>query len=140
MYDAPDGFVGLYVHSFTLSNLRIPVPKFVCEVLDYFRMHLSRLNLFGYAKLTTFFIMCKAYSGEPMVELFKGFRNLFPVRDWLTLAKRSEAEVPTILLKPISCLEDRKEMLSKANKLDKKNFKDKIPPFISETLMYQHLA
>ncbi|GJR83988.1 hypothetical protein Tco_0154773 [Tanacetum coccineum] len=33
IYDAPDGFVGLYTHSFTLENLRLPLPKFFCYVL-----------------------------------------------------------------------------------------------------------
>ncbi|GKA15700.1 hypothetical protein Tco_0695447 [Tanacetum coccineum] len=32
------------------------------------------------------------------------------------------------------------KLLSKDNKWDKRNFKDKIPPSISETLMYQRLA
>ncbi|GJW68944.1 hypothetical protein Tco_0123368 [Tanacetum coccineum] len=81
------------------------------------------LNPFGYAKLTTFIILCKAYGGEPTVDLFRGFLNLCPAEDWLTFAKREYFE-----------------LLSKANKLDKKTFKDKIPPSIFETLMYQCLA
>ncbi|GJU63977.1 hypothetical protein Tco_1245812 [Tanacetum coccineum] len=64
MYDALKGIVGLYVHFFTLSNLRIPLPKFVCE----------------------------AYGGEHTVDLFRRFLNLSPIEDWLTFAKRSEAE------------------------------------------------
>ncbi|GJW89304.1 hypothetical protein Tco_0164644, partial [Tanacetum coccineum] len=37
----------------------------------YFKVHISRLNLFGCAKLTTFIIMCKAYGCEPSVDLFR---------------------------------------------------------------------
>nr|GFA60400.1 hypothetical protein [Tanacetum cinerariifolium] len=34
IYDAPDRFVCLYTHSFTLSNLMLPLPKFFCYVLE----------------------------------------------------------------------------------------------------------
>ncbi|GJX18702.1 hypothetical protein Tco_0221379 [Tanacetum coccineum] len=50
--------------------------EFFCEVLEYFKVHISRLNPFGGAKLTTFIVMCKAYGCEPTVELFQGFINL----------------------------------------------------------------
>nr|GEY71253.1 hypothetical protein [Tanacetum cinerariifolium] len=70
------GYVGLYTHLFTLSNLRIPLPKFFCEVLNYFKVHILRFNPFGLAKLTTFFVMCKAYGGEPNVNLHQDFLNL----------------------------------------------------------------
>ncbi|GKD91568.1 hypothetical protein Tco_1367075 [Tanacetum coccineum] len=33
IFDAPSGYVGLYTHSFSLSNLRLPLTKFFCEVL-----------------------------------------------------------------------------------------------------------
>ncbi|GJT39937.1 zinc knuckle CX2CX4HX4C containing protein [Tanacetum coccineum] len=92
IYDAPDGFVGLYTHSFSLANLRLPLPKFFYDVLEYFRVHLSRLNHFGYAKLTTFAVMCKAYGGEPSVDLFRGFFNLYPSWEWLAFAKRPEED------------------------------------------------
>ncbi|GKC58128.1 hypothetical protein Tco_1085726 [Tanacetum coccineum] len=94
-YDALDGFVDLYTHSFSLANLRLPLPNFFCDVLEYFRVHLSRLNLFGCAKLTTFAVICKAYNDEQSVDLFRGFFNLYPGGEWLTFAKRPQADVPT---------------------------------------------
>ncbi|GJT84001.1 hypothetical protein Tco_1058343 [Tanacetum coccineum] len=94
-YDALDGFFNLYTHSFSLENLRLPLPNFFCDVLKYFRVHLSRLNLFGCAKLTTFAVMCKAYGDEQSVDLFRGFFNLYPGGEWLTFAKRPQADVPT---------------------------------------------
>ncbi|GKE29855.1 hypothetical protein Tco_1445239, partial [Tanacetum coccineum] len=100
--------------------------------------------------------MCKAYDGEPSVDFFRGVFDLFPGEDWLTFTKRPEADVPTIFLKPITQIEDRNgrvfyvqdtivssgysEFLSKANMLDKRTFKDKIPSSINETLMYQQMA
>ncbi|GJX61358.1 hypothetical protein Tco_0294258 [Tanacetum coccineum] len=80
IFDAPPGYVGLYTHSFSLANLRLPLTDFFCEVLQYFKVHISRLNPFGCAKLTTFIIMCKAYGCEPSVDLFRppffSFANL----------------------------------------------------------------
>nr|GEU74212.1 hypothetical protein [Tanacetum cinerariifolium] len=61
IFDAPLGYVRLYTHFFTLSNLRIPLPKFICEVLNYFKVHISHFNPFELAKLTTFATMCKVY-------------------------------------------------------------------------------
>ncbi|GJS20596.1 hypothetical protein Tco_0449228 [Tanacetum coccineum] len=71
VFDAPPGYLGLYTHSFSLANLRLPLTEFFCEVLEYFQVHISRLNPFGYAKLTTFVFMCKAYGCEPSVDLFR---------------------------------------------------------------------
>ncbi|GJT88245.1 hypothetical protein Tco_1069962 [Tanacetum coccineum] len=76
VFDAPPGYVGLYTHLFSLANCRLPLTEFFCEVLEYFQVHISRLNPFGGAKLTTFVVMCKAYGSEPTVELFWGFFNL----------------------------------------------------------------
>lgn len=59
--DAPEGFMDLYINSFTWSNLRFPLPKLFCEVLNYYQVHISRFNPFGLAKLTTFAVFCKAY-------------------------------------------------------------------------------
>ncbi|GJX59222.1 hypothetical protein Tco_0290612 [Tanacetum coccineum] len=108
IYDALDEFVGLYTRSFSLTNLRLPLPKFFCDVLKCFHVHVSRLYPFGCAKLTTFAIMCKAYGGKPMVELFRGFFNLYPGGQWLTFAKRLEKDVPNVLPKVITRIEDWK--------------------------------
>nr|GEX54970.1 hypothetical protein [Tanacetum cinerariifolium] len=54
IFDAPLGFVGIYPDHFTLANLRIPIPEFVCEdVLD--NMLNSRTR-----KLTSTFLKAKA--------------------------------------------------------------------------------
>ncbi|GJZ94288.1 hypothetical protein Tco_0666491 [Tanacetum coccineum] len=74
IFDAPSGYVGLYTHSFSLGNLRLFLTEFFCEVLEYFQVHISRLNHFGCAKLTTFVVMCKAYGCEPSVDLFRGYK------------------------------------------------------------------
>ncbi|GJX02886.1 hypothetical protein Tco_0188802 [Tanacetum coccineum] len=83
IFDAPFGYVDLYTHSFSLANLRLPYTEFFCVVLQYFKVHISRLNPFGYAKLTTFIIMCKAYGYETSIDLFRemAFRNFIYTKD-----------------------------------------------------------
>ncbi|GJV66551.1 hypothetical protein Tco_1482060 [Tanacetum coccineum] len=83
IFDAPPDYVGLYTHSFSLANLRLPLTDFFCEVLQYFKVHIYRLNPFGCGKLTTFIIMCKAYGCEPSVDLFRemDFKNFIYTKD-----------------------------------------------------------
>ncbi|GJW02166.1 hypothetical protein Tco_1561022 [Tanacetum coccineum] len=147
--DAPPGYVGLYTHSFYLANLRLPLTKFICEVLEYFQVHISRLNLFGCAKLTTFVVMCKAYGCDPTVELFRGFFNLCRAGKWLTFAKRPEKHIPHLFSKVITRIEGWKErffyvqnsivpakypqLLLEQNKYDSKSYKDKLPLILSKT-------
>ncbi|GKB90032.1 hypothetical protein Tco_0962304, partial [Tanacetum coccineum] len=90
VFDAPPGYVGLYTYSFSLANLRLPLTEFFCKVLEYFQIHISRLNPFGCAKLTTFVVMCKTYGCESTIELFQRFFNLCRGGKWLNFAKRPE--------------------------------------------------
>ncbi|GJT64122.1 hypothetical protein Tco_1015602 [Tanacetum coccineum] len=93
--------------------------------------------------MTTFAVMCKAYGGEPSVDLLRSFLSLGRAGDWLTLSNRGGADVPKALIKPVTHLENWKDslfyienkiipykypkLLLEDNKLDKKSFKDKIP-------------
>ncbi|GJY24347.1 hypothetical protein Tco_0398005 [Tanacetum coccineum] len=54
--------------------------------------------------------MCKAYGGEPTVDLLRSFLNLGPAGDWLTLSNRGGADVPKALHNPITHLGNWKEM------------------------------
>ncbi|GKB72335.1 hypothetical protein Tco_0933747 [Tanacetum coccineum] len=53
-------------------------------------------------------VMCKAYGGEPSVDLIRSFLNLGRVGDWLTLSSRGSANVPKALTKPVTHFEDWK--------------------------------
>jgi hypothetical protein len=82
--------------------------------------------------------MCKAYRYEPTLTVLRGFMNLYPGGNWLTLAKRVDPDVPTILLKPFTNITDWKgsffyiqdtiipleypALVNKAYKFDKKTF------------------
>ncbi|GJU59648.1 hypothetical protein Tco_1237414 [Tanacetum coccineum] len=156
IFDAPLGYVGLYTHHFSLSNLRLPIPSFICEVLNYFKVHISRFNPFSIVKLTTFAIMCKAYGGEPTVNLLRSFLNLGHAGDWLTLSKRGNADVFIALVKPITHLAnwngsffyvenkitplDYPEFLLESNKFNKKYFRDKVPLHPKLDPLYDQIA
>ncbi|GJW08166.1 hypothetical protein Tco_1570589 [Tanacetum coccineum] len=156
IFDAPPGYVGLYTHSFSLSNPRLPLTDFFFEVLQYFKVYISILNPFGCAKLTTFIIMCKAYGCEPSVDLFRGFFNLCRAGSWLNFQKRSEKHIPNLLPKVITHIEGWHErfffvqdsiisskypqLLLDENRLNLKSFKDKLPPNIDENPYFQRLG
>ncbi|GKB52142.1 hypothetical protein Tco_0902895 [Tanacetum coccineum] len=138
--DAPLDYVGLYTYLFTLSNLRIPLLKFFCEVLNYFKVHISRFIPFKLAKLMTFAVMCKAYGGEPSIDLLWAFLNLGPAGNWLTFSNMIDLSVPKAVIKPITYIKCWKgsfffienkivhseypKLLLEDNKLNEKSFKD----------------
>ncbi|GJW73941.1 hypothetical protein Tco_0133311, partial [Tanacetum coccineum] len=154
--DAPPRYIGLYTRCFSLANLRLPLIDFFCEVLPYFKVHISRLNLFGCSKLTTFIVMCKAYDCEPFVELFRGFFNFCKVGSWLTFQKISEKHISSLLAKVITRIEGWHQhfffiqdtivpskfpqLLLKENMLDVKSFKDKLPSGIEQNPQFQRLG
>ncbi|GKE30193.1 hypothetical protein Tco_1445577 [Tanacetum coccineum] len=45
--------------------------------------------------------MCKAYGGEPSVDLLRSFLNFGRASDWLTLSNRGGSDVPKALMKPV---------------------------------------
>ncbi|GJT94129.1 gypsy type transposase [Tanacetum coccineum] len=113
--DAPPGYIGLYTHCFSLANLRLPLNDFFCEAYDY----------------------------EPSVELFHGFINLCKAGSWLTVQKRSEKHIQSLLAIVITRIEGWHhrflfiqdtivpskfpQLLLKENMLNVKSFKDELP-------------
>ncbi|GJS65155.1 hypothetical protein Tco_0679719, partial [Tanacetum coccineum] len=110
--DAPLGYIGLYTHHFSLSNLRLPIPLFKCEVLNYFKVHISHFNPFGMVKLTTFAVMGSAYVPKA---LLKPITHLGNWKDSFFFIENKI--IPS----------DYLELLLGENKLDKQSFKDKDP-------------
>ncbi|GJY68758.1 hypothetical protein Tco_0471740 [Tanacetum coccineum] len=119
------------------------------------KVHISRLNPFGYAKLTTFVFMCKDYGCEPSVDLFRVHSTVCRAGKWLNFCQKSEKHVPNspIRLTHIEGWHERffyvqdsiipakySQLLSEQNKLDLKSFKDKLPLNIEENPMFQRLG
>ncbi|GJV77408.1 hypothetical protein Tco_1508992 [Tanacetum coccineum] len=53
-------------------------------------------------KLKTFDVMCKAYIGEPSVDLLRAFLNLSPAGDWLTLSDRGQMDFKSFMMEGIN--------------------------------------
>ena len=80
---------------------------------------------------------------EPMLNVLRGFLNIYPSGDSLTLAKRGESDVLELVLKPFTNIRDWKgkffyienttipsqypALLSEEVKYDKKRLNDPIP-------------
>ncbi|GKB61841.1 hypothetical protein Tco_0918027 [Tanacetum coccineum] len=82
------------VHNWALKLNQTEGPRFTdhIKVLNHFKVHISHFNPFGMIKLTTFAVICKAYGGEPSVDLLRSFLNLGRAGDWLTLSSRGGAD------------------------------------------------
>ncbi|GJT36831.1 hypothetical protein Tco_0936696 [Tanacetum coccineum] len=100
--------------------------------------------------------MCKAYGGEPSLDLLWVFLNLGPTGNWLTLSNRGGAGIPKALTKPVTHIKGWKgsfffienkivpskypKLLLEENKLGKKSFKDVVPLHVQEDPLYNQIA
>nr|GEW45023.1 hypothetical protein [Tanacetum cinerariifolium]GEZ29326.1 hypothetical protein [Tanacetum cinerariifolium] len=141
---------------FWVSLGYIPIPEFICKVLNYFKVHISCFDLYGMVKLTTFDVICKAFDGEPGFDMLQSFLNLGPAGDSLTLPNRGGVGIPKALMKPVTHIEGWKgifffienkivpskypELLLKENKLGKKSFKDVVPLHVWEDPLYSQIT
>ncbi|GJU59414.1 hypothetical protein Tco_1237180 [Tanacetum coccineum] len=129
IFDALHGYAGLYTHSFSLANLRLPLTEFFCEVHEYFQVHISMLNTFVMpsspllcsARLMVVSPLSTSSKGSSICVKLGWHQRFFYVQDSIIPAKYSQH-------------------LSEKNKLDSKSFKDKLPPKIEENPMFQRLG
>ncbi|GJW29213.1 hypothetical protein Tco_0046088 [Tanacetum coccineum] len=112
VFYAPPGYVELYTYSFSLANLRLPLTKFFCEVLEYFQW-------LTFAKRSEKHI--PNLLPKVITHIEGWHKRFFYVRDSIIPAKYPQ-------------------LLSEQNKLDLKSFKDKLPSNIKENPMFQHLS
>ncbi|GJZ81387.1 hypothetical protein Tco_0646381 [Tanacetum coccineum] len=109
IFDAPLGFIGLYTHHFTLYNLRVPIPKFICEGEPSVDLLRAFLNLGFTSNWLT--LLNRSGSGIPKT-LTKPITH---IEGW----KGSFFFIENRIV-PFEYL----ELLLENNKLDKKSFKD----------------
>jgi hypothetical protein len=57
--DFPEGKVGVYTRFFEFANQRVPISLFLCDLLNYYRLHISQLHCIGAAKITNFEVNCR---------------------------------------------------------------------------------
>lgn len=87
--DFPDGKVGVYTRFFEFANQRVPISLFLCELLNFYRIHISQLHCIGAAKITNFEVNCRLLAIEPTINLFRAFYHTLWSNGWVTFSKRS---------------------------------------------------
>ncbi|GKC82648.1 hypothetical protein Tco_1138365 [Tanacetum coccineum] len=102
---SPDGKIGVYIQFFYFANYRIPLSQFLVDVLDYFRIHLSQLSVFGAAKVSHFEILCRVHGFQPSVNCFCAFYTSSYTKGWMSFVKRSDA-APVCHCKPLDSVKN----------------------------------
>ncbi|GKD39537.1 hypothetical protein Tco_1259744 [Tanacetum coccineum] len=81
IHNSPAGKIGVYTRFFDFANFRIPLSRFLVDVLEYFSINLSQLSVIAAAKISHFEILCRVYGYVPTVGLFRRFyvdASVFP--------------------------------------------------------------
>ncbi|GJX83758.1 hypothetical protein Tco_0333239 [Tanacetum coccineum] len=65
--------LSVYSWFFDFANFRIPLSRFLVDVLEYFRINLSQLSVIDAAKISHFEILCHVHGYVPTVGLFQLF-------------------------------------------------------------------
>ncbi|KAF5797048.1 hypothetical protein HanRHA438_Chr08g0371081 [Helianthus annuus] len=71
--DAPLGYMTLYADFFREGNFRLPMSKFIGEVLTGYDLHISQINALGLPRLTHFEFICRVNHVESSFEKFNTF-------------------------------------------------------------------
>ena len=87
--DFPVGKVGVYTRFFEFANQRVPLSRFLCDVLAYYELHISQLHCIGAAKITNFEINCRLMAINPTMNLFRAFFHRTWTNGWVSFAKRA---------------------------------------------------
>ncbi|GKG12127.1 hypothetical protein Tco_0346364, partial [Tanacetum coccineum] len=90
MHERPVGKIGVYTRFFEYANFRLPLSTFLIDVLRYFHINLSQLSVIATAKVSHFEILCRVYSTEPTVGLFRCFYVNSKNKGWMSFGKRSD--------------------------------------------------
>ncbi|KAF5797854.1 hypothetical protein HanRHA438_Chr07g0296341 [Helianthus annuus] len=70
---APAGYITLFWDYFAEGNIRLPITKFVLEVLGYYKFHISQLNPMGIVRIRHFEFLCQSMHIKPLVDRFRVF-------------------------------------------------------------------
>ncbi|MFS8023017.1 hypothetical protein Hanom_Chr16g01446471 [Helianthus anomalus] len=84
IYPFVPGKIGVYTRMFDYCNYRLPLTKFLIEVLMFHEVHLSRMNPFGLAKVCQFELACRGLESDPDLDVFRAFYKLNRSGEWYT--------------------------------------------------------
>ncbi|MFS7922017.1 hypothetical protein Hanom_Chr03g00243681 [Helianthus anomalus] len=92
--DAPPGYITLYVDFFQEGNFRLPMSKFVGEVLTGYGIHISQINALGLHRITHFEFICRAQRIVPTFEKFNVFYYVTYIGGFYSFNSRTSGAVP----------------------------------------------
>ncbi|KAF5823371.1 hypothetical protein HanRHA438_Chr01g0038581 [Helianthus annuus] len=92
------GYITLFWEYFADGNFRLPVTKFLIEVLSHYRFHLSQLHPVGLVRIHHFEFLCQSMGIQPMVDRFQVFYQLHCSLGFYSFQQRLPAK--KILLVP----------------------------------------
>ncbi|KAL8237720.1 hypothetical protein R6Q59_018801 [Mikania micrantha] len=85
--EPPLGFVGVYTRFFDFSNIRLPMPVFLFNVLEHYSVHISQMAPYGLNVIINFDMACRSLGSYPTVSLFRKFFRLAKNGDWFTVER-----------------------------------------------------
>ncbi|KAJ0959108.1 hypothetical protein HanPSC8_Chr00c520g0808921 [Helianthus annuus] len=68
---APAGYITLFWDYFSEGNFRLPATKFVLDILDFCKFHISQLTPMGMVRIRDFEFLCRSMHIEPTVDRFR---------------------------------------------------------------------
>ncbi|MFS7983912.1 hypothetical protein Hanom_Chr11g00980251 [Helianthus anomalus] len=86
------GKIGVYTRMFDYCNYRLPLAKFLIEVLLFHVVHLSQMNPFGLAKVCHFELACRGLDSDQDLNVFRAFYKLNQSDSWYTFEVRKKNE------------------------------------------------
>ncbi|MFS7937726.1 hypothetical protein Hanom_Chr05g00431081 [Helianthus anomalus] len=90
IYPFVPGKIGVYTRLFDYYNYRLPLTKFLIEVLLFHEVHLSQMNPFGLAKVCHFELACRGLNYDPELNVFWAFYKLNRSGSWYTFEVRKK--------------------------------------------------
>ncbi|MFS8003432.1 hypothetical protein Hanom_Chr13g01213911 [Helianthus anomalus] len=90
IYPFVPGKIGVYTRMFDYCNYRLPLTKFLVEVLLFHEVHLTQVNSFGLAKVCHFELACHGFDSDPDLNVFWVFYKLNRPDNWYTFEVRNK--------------------------------------------------
>ncbi|MFS7966519.1 hypothetical protein Hanom_Chr09g00774671 [Helianthus anomalus] len=92
IYPFVPGKIGVYTRMFNYCNYRLPLTKFLIEVLLFHEVHLSQMNPLCLAKVCHFELACHGLDSDPDLNVFRAFYELNRSGSWYTFEVRKKNE------------------------------------------------
>ncbi|MFS7918791.1 hypothetical protein Hanom_Chr03g00205301 [Helianthus anomalus] len=95
IYPFRQGKFPFYTRVCNFANYRVPFSHFLIRVLQFFRVHISKVNPFGLSRISHFEISCRAQDRRPDLDVFRYFYEFITAGDWYTFAHRKGIPHPS---------------------------------------------